>query len=148
MSNDPFKLARLAGYYKGVQSAGAAVSFGMDAVKVCPSLHLSRTFLMVPRVDQVFDRTPGLMGDAPRLTPTLLLRPLPHSRDKLRSGEGHPCRGSWKRSDPWSGSTQGTSYRWSTGHGDRKSRGEERDRSWWDCQCCMRLYGVFGWRIG
>lgn len=26
MSNDPFKLARLAGYYKGVQSAGAAVS--------------------------------------------------------------------------------------------------------------------------
>jgi len=34
MSNDPFKLARMAGYYKGVQSAGAAVSFGMDAVKV------------------------------------------------------------------------------------------------------------------
>jgi hypothetical protein len=32
MSNDPFKLARMAGYYKGVQSAGAAVSFGMDAV--------------------------------------------------------------------------------------------------------------------
>lgn len=33
--SDPFKLARMAGYYKGVQSAGAAVSFGMDAVKVC-----------------------------------------------------------------------------------------------------------------
>ncbi|KAK5181816.1 hypothetical protein LTR44_006016 [Exophiala sp. CCFEE 6388] len=33
MSNDPFKLARMAGYYKGVQSAGSAVSFGMDAVK-------------------------------------------------------------------------------------------------------------------
>jgi MFS family permease len=33
MSNDPFKLARMAGYYKGVQSAGAAISFGMDAVK-------------------------------------------------------------------------------------------------------------------
>jgi hypothetical protein len=32
MSNDPFKLARMAGYYKGVQSAGSAVSFGMDAV--------------------------------------------------------------------------------------------------------------------
>lgn len=32
MTNDPFKLARLAGYYKGVQSAGAAISFGMDAV--------------------------------------------------------------------------------------------------------------------
>lgn len=26
--------ARMAGYYKGVQSAGAAVSFGMDAVRV------------------------------------------------------------------------------------------------------------------
>lgn len=34
LSNDPFKLARMAGYYKGVQSAGSAVSFGMDAVKV------------------------------------------------------------------------------------------------------------------
>jgi len=35
--SDPFKLARMAGYYKGIQSAGAAVSFGMDAVKVSPS---------------------------------------------------------------------------------------------------------------
>lgn len=34
LSNEPFKLARMAGYYKGVQSAGAAISFGMDAVKV------------------------------------------------------------------------------------------------------------------
>lgn len=34
MTNEPFRLARMAGYYKGVQSAGAAVSFGMDAVKV------------------------------------------------------------------------------------------------------------------
>jgi hypothetical protein len=34
LSNDPFKLARMAGYYKGVQSAGSAVSYGMDAVKV------------------------------------------------------------------------------------------------------------------
>lgn len=32
LTNDPFKLARMAGYYKGVQSAGAAVSFAMDAV--------------------------------------------------------------------------------------------------------------------
>lgn len=29
MTNDPFKLARLAGYYKGVQSAGAAISYVM-----------------------------------------------------------------------------------------------------------------------
>ncbi|KAL2293472.1 hypothetical protein FJTKL_05372 [Diaporthe vaccinii] len=33
ITNEPFKLARMAGYYKGIQSAGAAVSFGMDAVK-------------------------------------------------------------------------------------------------------------------
>lgn len=33
LSNNPFKLARMTGYYKGVQSAGAAVSFGVDAVK-------------------------------------------------------------------------------------------------------------------
>ncbi|SPO01430.1 related to HOL1 protein [Cephalotrichum gorgonifer] len=32
LTNSPFKLARMAGYYKGIQSAGAAVSFGMDAV--------------------------------------------------------------------------------------------------------------------
>lgn len=38
LTNEPFKLARMAGYYKGVQSAGAAVSFGMDAVKVSKSL--------------------------------------------------------------------------------------------------------------
>jgi len=32
MTNDPFKLARYAGFYKAIQSAGAAGSFGMDAV--------------------------------------------------------------------------------------------------------------------
>ncbi|KAI0765463.1 MFS general substrate transporter [Fomes fomentarius] len=32
LSNDPFTLARFAGIYKAVQSAGAAGSFGMDAV--------------------------------------------------------------------------------------------------------------------
>ncbi|KAH8900018.1 DUF895 domain protein [Thozetella sp. PMI_491] len=48
MSNDPFKLARMAGYYKGVQSAGSAVSFGMDAV-VTPFLgeHLISWLLLV-----------------------------------------------------------------------------------------------------
>lgn len=34
ITNEPFKLARMAAYYKGIQSAGAAVSFGMDAVQV------------------------------------------------------------------------------------------------------------------
>ncbi|KAF8512978.1 MFS general substrate transporter [Gautieria morchelliformis] len=32
LTNDPFKLARFAGFYKAIQSAGAAGSFGMDAV--------------------------------------------------------------------------------------------------------------------
>lgn len=32
LTNDPFQLARFAGLYKAVQSAGAAGSFGMDAV--------------------------------------------------------------------------------------------------------------------
>ena len=31
LTNDPFKLARFAGMYNAVQSAGAAGSFGMDA---------------------------------------------------------------------------------------------------------------------
>lgn len=34
MTNNAFKLARMAAYYKGIQSAGSAVSFGMDAAKV------------------------------------------------------------------------------------------------------------------
>ncbi|KAG6127027.1 hypothetical protein E4U38_006519 [Claviceps purpurea] len=33
ITNDPSRLARMAGYYKSIQSAGAAVSFGMDAVR-------------------------------------------------------------------------------------------------------------------
>ncbi|PCH44645.1 hypothetical protein WOLCODRAFT_105438 [Wolfiporia cocos MD-104 SS10] len=33
ITNDPFKLARFAGLYKAMQSAGAAGSFGMDAVE-------------------------------------------------------------------------------------------------------------------
>ena len=32
LTNDPFTLARYAGLYKALQSAGAAGSFGMDAV--------------------------------------------------------------------------------------------------------------------
>lgn len=34
MSNDPALLARYAGYYKAMQSAGAAISFGIDAVNI------------------------------------------------------------------------------------------------------------------
>ena len=46
ITNDPFKLARYAGFYKAIQSAGAAGSFGMDAAAtpflnelVCNSLY-------------------------------------------------------------------------------------------------------------
>ena len=34
MSNDPALLARYAGFYKAMQSAGAAISFGIDAVDI------------------------------------------------------------------------------------------------------------------
>lgn len=34
MSNDPTMLARYAGFYKATQSAGAAISFGIDAVNI------------------------------------------------------------------------------------------------------------------
>ncbi len=48
ISNDPFTLARFAGFYKAIQSAGAAGSFGMDAVKT-PFLneHLASWILML-----------------------------------------------------------------------------------------------------
>lgn len=48
LTNDPFTLARFAGLYKAVQSAGAAGSFGMDAVKT-PYLneHLASWIMML-----------------------------------------------------------------------------------------------------
>jgi hypothetical protein len=48
LTNDPFTLARFAGLYKAVQSAGAAGSFGMDAVET-PYLneHLASWIMML-----------------------------------------------------------------------------------------------------
>ncbi|OBZ78180.1 hypothetical protein A0H81_02718 [Grifola frondosa] len=48
LTNDPFKLARYAGLYKAIQSAGGAGSFGMDAVAT-PLLneHLASWILML-----------------------------------------------------------------------------------------------------
>lgn len=48
ISNDPFTLARFAGFYKAVQSAGSAGSFGMDAVAT-PFLneHVRRSSSMI-----------------------------------------------------------------------------------------------------
>ena len=48
LTNDPFKLARFAGMYKAVQSAGGAGSFGMDAV-LTPLLneHLASWIMML-----------------------------------------------------------------------------------------------------
>lgn len=48
LSNDPFTIARFAGFYKAVQSAGAAGSFGMDAVET-PYLneHLASWIMML-----------------------------------------------------------------------------------------------------
>jgi len=48
LTNDPFNLARFAGLYKAVQSAGAAGSFGMDATET-PYLneHLASWIMML-----------------------------------------------------------------------------------------------------
>ncbi|TCD71018.1 hypothetical protein EIP91_000516 [Steccherinum ochraceum] len=48
LTNDPFTLARFAGFYKALQSAGAAGSFGMDAVAT-PYLneHLASWIMML-----------------------------------------------------------------------------------------------------
>jgi len=48
LTNDPFMLARYAGFYKAIQSAGSAGSFGMDAVGT-PFLneHLASWILML-----------------------------------------------------------------------------------------------------
>ena len=48
LSNDPFTLARYAGVYKAIQSAGSAGSFGMDAV-LTPLLneHLASWIMML-----------------------------------------------------------------------------------------------------
>ncbi|KAL1941804.1 hypothetical protein VTO73DRAFT_6804 [Trametes versicolor] len=51
LTNDPFKLARYAGLYKALQSAGSAGSFGMDAVST-PFLneHLASWILMLASI--------------------------------------------------------------------------------------------------
>ncbi|OJT02758.1 UNC93-like protein [Trametes pubescens] len=51
LTNDPFKLARYAGLYKALQSAGSAGSFGMDAVST-PFLneHLASWLLMLASI--------------------------------------------------------------------------------------------------
>lgn len=48
LTNDPFTLARFAGIYKALQSAGSAGSFGMDAV-LTPLLneHLASWIMML-----------------------------------------------------------------------------------------------------
>lgn len=47
ITDDPFMLARLTGFYKGVQSAGAAVSFGMDAVSTPYLTELIVSWVMI-----------------------------------------------------------------------------------------------------
>jgi hypothetical protein len=34
ITNDPQRLARYAGWYKGIQSAGGAISFGINACQI------------------------------------------------------------------------------------------------------------------
>ena len=44
LTNDTFRLARMTGYYKGVQAAGSAISFAMDAVKTAYMVELGVTW--------------------------------------------------------------------------------------------------------
>ena len=98
MSNDPFKLARMAGYYKGVQSAGAAVSFGMDAVKVklISTYLVSESKAESSRADRFPWRTPHLMAHASHFLPIGRSRTLEMPRHKLRCRACGPCRGARK----------------------------------------------------
>lgn len=47
LSNESYKLARYAGFYKGVQSAGSAVSFGVDSLRVPFMNELAANFAMM-----------------------------------------------------------------------------------------------------
>lgn len=62
ISSDSFRLARITGYFKGLQSAGAACSYGMDASKTAYMTELLVSFGMVlaamPFILLVVWRTP------------------------------------------------------------------------------------------
>lgn len=72
MTNDPFKLARYAGFYKAIQSAGSAGSFGMDAVAT-PFLNEIVRCLPVLYFEMCIDRCVAWKLDPyPRLLPPRL----------------------------------------------------------------------------
>ena len=100
----------MAGYYKGVQSAGAAVSFGMDAVLVSAttSTYL-RKQLTKPRPDPLLDRAPRILAHAPRLPAPLRPGPLAMPGHQLRRRDCHPRRGSRQSCHSRSCSSVGTS---------------------------------------
>lgn len=96
LTNEPFKLARMAGYYKGVQSAGAAVSFGMDAVKVGMLFYCDVPLRIISAntfVDRVPRRAPRVLAHAARVAAALLPRPLGRPRYQLRRRACHQDRG-------------------------------------------------------
>lgn len=47
LTNDTFRLARMTGFYKGIQSAGAAISFGMDAIQTAYLTELIVSWAMI-----------------------------------------------------------------------------------------------------
>ena len=75
LSNDPWELARYAGVYKAVQSAGAAGSFGMDATAVSG---LSATHAFSPQLTPDTRRQTPAPQRAPRLVAALCRFPSPH----------------------------------------------------------------------
>ncbi|KAI9271948.1 major facilitator superfamily domain-containing protein [Phascolomyces articulosus] len=64
MSNDPALLARYAGFYKAMQSAGAAISFGIDSAGVRLRWACLISWVIV------FVSFPGMFFVANRITPT------------------------------------------------------------------------------
>jgi hypothetical protein len=63
ITNNPFRLARMAGYYKAIQSAGAAVSFGMEAAKVSRETRSYRNFKLAWLIMTVQDPLPSRAPD-------------------------------------------------------------------------------------
>ena len=92
ITNEPFKLARMAGYYKGIQSAGAAVSFGMDAVKVRDIFQIrsqsrSHPSLLTFISDCISCGAPRFLAPAVGVPAPLRLGSVGRSRQQLRRRE-------------------------------------------------------------
>lgn len=136
MTNNPFKLARMAGYYKGIQSAGAAVSFGMDAVKVSLFCDASKSTV---RLTRCYSRHPTWQSISSHgcslLSPYLWF--FSCSTKSLRPTMG-PKRPSLSMT--WSMyRTRQLLIRWSKWPRNVVRRGQKRDGLHCGCRSCYRV---------